>query len=151
MCIRDSNNVYQGLKIDLKFRPKAEFNGGATISYKKKIKEEDTVLESFCTQVSIILAQEMFEELKTSGKTEWIKSMELRSDGLEYRPSGLLGGAKEPVLIPYGDIARYSVVDGWFLLWVKGNPKSATISEQVSQENFFPGLAVFQSIVPSAE
>ena len=143
------NNVFQGYKIDLKFRPKSEFNGGSTISYKKKIKEGDTVLESFCSQVSSILAQEMFEELKTSGKTEWTKTLELRADGLVYRPTGLLGGAKEPIQIPYGNILKYDVNDGRFLLWVNEKPKSVTIGEPVEQENFFPGFAVFQSIVPS--
>jgi len=146
---QDFGGSVLGFKIDLKFKAKPEFNGGSTISYKNKIKVEDDLLESFCAQVSAILAEGMFEELKTTGKVAWTKSLELRAQGLKYRKRKGSGGLKEPILIPYENILKYDFNDGRFLIWLKEKPKSVTIAEQVSQENFFPGFAVFQSMVPS--
>lgn len=141
------NNVYQGTSVDLKFTPKPEFNGGSPISYKKRIKHQDNELESLCAHVSEILAQEMEASLKSSGKVTWTKNLELQSDGMVYIPSGLLG-SKAPIKIPYGSISSYDVHEGEFRLWVEENPKSVTIVEPVSLENFFPGYELFKKIVP---
>ena len=141
------NEVHQGFTVALKFKPREEVIGGSTISYKKNIKEEDAALETLCSEVSGIMATAMEKTLKESGNVTWTNSLELRSDGIEYRSSGLLG-SKPPITIPFENISQHDIDDGQFLLWTKDNPDTSAFSVECSEENFFPGYLVFKKVSP---
>lgn len=141
------NEVHQGFTVELRFRPSDEVIGGSTISYKKNIKEEDAAVESLCAAVSGIMATAMEKTLRKSGNVAWTKALQLRSDGIEYQASGLLG-SKPPITIPFENISQHDIDDGRFLLWTKDDPDTSAFSVECSQENFFPGYFVFKTVSP---
>jgi hypothetical protein len=67
----------------------------------------------------------------------WTPSLRFLPEGLEYRPSGLLG-RKSPVIIGFETIGSFDIQQGTFYLWTTGKTQPA-IKESVGELNFFPG------------
>jgi hypothetical protein len=131
-----TNGVYTGTNILLRFVPRP--GCGSVITYRTNLKGNDAELDSLRDVISQIIAAQMYERLTAGEEVPWTKNLNFRSEGLVYRPSGFVTRG-QPKLLPYDDYAGYSMNDGYFHLYEKGNDKPL-LSERVGEANFFPGF-----------
>jgi hypothetical protein len=95
-----------------------------------------------------MIAVRMAQRLAAQEVVAWTPSLRFLPEGIEYRPTGFLG-RKEPVVIPYPDIANWTVDQGAFCLWVKDR-KKPVVREDTSRPNFFPGFYLLLSLGQAA-
>ncbi len=142
------NGVYTGTTMALTFAPAAD-SGLKTITFSRTIKNADSSLDALRDHVAQVIGAQMAQRLAEDGFVEWTKNLAFRSEGILYRPSGWLK-KKEPILLPYEQVANFDIQEGRFYLWEQETDKSVT-SELVSATNFFPGFFLLVSLFSSDE
>lgn len=137
------NGLYTGTSISMKFAPRNEV-GAKPIKYSTSVRNEDEGLNILRDHVSSVVASGMSKELAANGSVKWTANMQFIKDGLQVRPSKLIGRA-EPQLIPFSEIVNFDILEGTFHLWIKGKDKSV-MQETMAAENFFPGYFLLASM-----
>lgn len=140
------NGVYQGTDFVLSFYPRPDTES-KPIVYRTTLKGQDEEIENLREHISKVIAGGMARELSEGRPVRWTPHLRILPDGIECHPKGLLG-RKEPVVVPFGQVANYGLKEGVFYLSVKGEPKPVA-SEEVSQPNFFPGYTLLNIIFSS--
>jgi hypothetical protein len=107
------------------------------LTYAKTIRNADDELENLRDRISSVLAARMAAAFSQCEVVPWTPSLRFLPEGLEYRPSGLLG-RKSPVIIGFETIGSFDIQQGTFYLWTTGKTQPA-IKESVGELNFFPG------------
>jgi hypothetical protein len=142
------NGGYTGTAFRLAFEPMPE-RGGSSIVYGVQIHGVDAELEGLREHISGVIGHHMVQRLAMGQTVPWTKGLTLKPAELEYTPSGFFG-MKDPVAVPYTDIAGININEGVFFAWV-GDEDEPSIQEQMSAPNFFPGLAVLQEVCGAAQ
>jgi hypothetical protein len=97
-------------------------------------------LEEFQDEVAAVVALRMFEVMQREGRVEWTSKLAIRPDGLEITKKP--GAA--PELVGFDRISQWKIDQGLFKLGVDGSTRPV-LTEDVSEWNFYPGLALFTS------
>ncbi|MBM4039834.1 MAG: hypothetical protein FJ290_15110 [Planctomycetes bacterium] len=142
------NGAYTGTQLVLHFGPRAEGEKKA-INYRATLSGADETLDGLCDHVSGVIGRRLAEEFAAGRAVTWTQALRFLPEGLEYRAQGFLG-RKDPVVIPYGQIANYDIQQGEMMLWAEGAEKPA-VREKVSAPNFFPGLRLLEAILEPEE
>lgn len=125
-----------------------ESAAGVRMVYKAGVtKESDQLLDTIRDRVCELLAARMLAQLKKGQIVDWTTNLRFTPKGLEYVPTGLLGGSGQPVLIPYKTIRYYMIKQDEFLLNVEGK-NQAVVKQSASVRNFYPGLHLLERIKP---
>lgn len=130
------NGVYRGTDLVMRFDPLP--GKGRAIHYTESVHGRDDELDNLREHISNVIARRMLAELGEGRPVQWTSNMRFLPEGIEYQPKGFIG-RKEPIVIPYGEVANFDIVQGNFVLHREGQEKPA-ISEAVAQPNFFPGF-----------
>jgi hypothetical protein len=133
------NGAYVGTHLSMKFDP-VPGSGSSSISYSTTVQAVDDDLDELRDTISGILAENMIQQLATNQIVPWTSNLTFHREGLQYRPAGWISRG-EPQMLRYEDYLNYSVDQGVFYLFKKGEQKAVT-NEQTSAPNFFPGFFV---------
>jgi hypothetical protein len=133
------NGAYVGTHLSMKFDP-VPGSGASSISYSTSVQAVDDDLDELRDTISGILAENMIQQLATNQVVPWTSNLTFHREGLQYRPAGWISRG-EPQMLRYEDYLNYSVDQGVFYLFKKGEQKAVT-NEQTSAPNFFPGFFV---------
>jgi hypothetical protein len=94
--------------------------------------------------VSERIAVRLHHEWKHGERSPWTNNAAFTAVGLEVK-TGVMGGGRE--LLPYGQPLNAMFSDGYLIFFRDHWTKPLTILE-TSQENFYPGLALFERLTP---
>ena len=133
------NGAYTGTHFTLKFQSPA-----AEIVYRTTLKNQDDDLDSLRDHVSRVIAAEMQGELAAGRPVRWTPNLAFLPEGIQHRPKGFLGRGS-PQVLPYSQVRGFNMDKGVFYVFAQG-AKRATISEDVSAANFFPGFFLFLTV-----
>jgi hypothetical protein len=95
-------------------------------------------LQQFQDVMAGVVAVRMLEAIERDGRVEWTAKLALRPDGLEITKKS--GAA--PELVGFDRISQWKIDQGLFKLGVDDS-KRPVLTEDVSEWNFYPGLALF--------
>ena len=137
------NGSYTGTQFNLRFDP-APGSGTRSIVYNATLPHADQELDNLRDQIAAMIAVRMKQQLAKGHSVAWTPNLCFLTDGLEYAPAGVFG-RKDPIVVPYSDIASYHLEKGVFYVHVPGRKKAA-IQEAVASANFFPGFFLFLSM-----
>jgi hypothetical protein len=101
----------------------------------------DQELDGLRDGIAGTIANRWLAELQDGAAVPWTGNSVFRHAGLEHRK----GWFRARRLIAYGKLLRWEVRGGW--LYVYGPEGKTLVQEQCKQTNFFPGLALLQSIM----
>lgn len=138
--------VYSGTNFKLTF---CYDSGGKSrkLTYAKTIRNADDELDNLRDRISSFMAGRMAELYAQRHTVTWTAGLRFLREGIEYRPSGLLG-RKPPVMIPFESILGFDIQQGTFHLWTHGQTKPV-IKENVGEPNFFPGYFLLTTLSTS--
>lgn len=134
-----TNGAYTGTSINMTFAPKPGVEDAKKIQFNTSVRGSDDDLEVLRDHISKVIAGQMADDLSNHGSVPWTANTTFQKDGIEHRPVGFFGGAKEPIFIPWTEYSGYDIQQGVFYLFRKGATNSVA-QEQVSAANFFPGF-----------
>ena len=98
-------------------------------------------LQALQVEVSEVIAAQMRETLLEEGSVAWTAQMTMTTEGIEYRKKG----TAEAELISYPRLGKWEVDSGLFKL-AFDDDRRPTVTETISQTNFFPGLQLFSQL-----
>jgi hypothetical protein len=133
------NGAYVGTHLTMKFDPQAG-SGSSSISYNTTVQATDDDLDELRDTISRMLAENMIQQLATNQIVPWTTNLTFQREGIQYRPAGWISRG-EPQVMLYDDYGGYSMDQGVFYLFRKGEKKPIT-NEQTSAANFFPGFVM---------
>jgi len=139
---------FHGIPLGTTFRLCLEPESGAgrkPIVFSGSLRKNDPEMDMLRDLASRAVAQRMGRELIAGGRVAWTRQLDLLAQGIEHRSLGLFG-RKPPAVLPYEQIARIDIRDGFFSVWRRGR-KRAAISGSSSQANFFPGHRLLLTIL----
>jgi hypothetical protein len=139
------NGVYSYTQVRFGFS--SQDPGTPTITYDatadfQTLKYEQ--LEEFQDEVAAVVAVRMHEVMEREGRVEWTPKLTLRPDGLEITKKS--GAA--PELVGFDRISQWKIDQGLFKLGVDDSTRPV-LTENVSEWNFYPGLALFTRLCDS--
>lgn len=139
------NGAYTGTVISLNFEP-GEGTEGDAIKYSANVKNSDGEIDNLREHVSRVMAGHMRKRFDAGRTVRWTDAVRFTDDGLEVIvPGGVFSKGKNRV-VPFAKISGYDMKDGYFFLFEKGK-KDVLYSVIVSAPNFFPGLAMLNTIL----
>ena len=139
------NGAYTGTVISLNFEP-GEGTEGDSIKYSANVKNSDGEIDNLREHVSRVMAGHMRKRFDAGRPVRWTDAVRFTEDGLEVIvPGGVFSKGKNRV-VPFAKITGYDMKDGYFYLFEKGK-KDVLYSVIVSAPNFFPGLAMLNTIL----
>lgn len=98
-------------------------------------------LEALQVDASHVIASRMRETLIAEGCVPWTAQLTISKSGIEYRKCAV----EEARLIPFPELGKWEEDSGVFKLALEGE-RRPSITETVSQTNFFPGLMLFAEL-----
>src|SRR5262249_53388203 len=111
------NGVYAGTTFGLTFDPGPDRKADR-ITYQATFFNADRELDRLRDHIAGVIAARMARRLAANEAVTWFPGLRFLPEGLEYAPGGLFG-RKEPVLIPYGEVANFTLDSGFFYLWAR--------------------------------
>lgn len=142
------NGVYIGTALNIVFKS-LRGEKPKTIKFGRSVKNADDELQELSNHVSQVLGSRMLRQVAAGERVKWTDNLTFVPDGIEYRPSGLVG-RKEAVLLPFSQVGGFNIDQGTFHLWEAGKTK-AVMKEQANAKNFFPGFFALQAMYTAAE
>jgi hypothetical protein len=142
------NGVYSHTSVRMVFLANGEQRPHKLV-YSAALRNIDAELDQLRDHISQIIASRMRAALAQGERVPWTSRLAFLSDGLEFRPAGLLG-RKTAEVVPYGELRTFSMNGGVFQLW-RSQRKKAILREEISKPNFFPGFFLLLALIEPAD
>lgn len=134
-CIYSTTTVRFNFDVAGSFKPYS-YDSSAT---KGTLKYEQ--LEELQKDMTAAVSQRMREALLADGCVPWTLQLTITTAGIDYSKKG----RSEPQLIEFSRLGKWEIDQGVFKLALD-DERRPSITENVSQTNFFPGLVLFAEL-----